>query len=158
MKKIWMLSLWLSIALAGCMGYVPGRQSYWDAQVREMCDRDGGVTVYERIDIDEDHYKKLGGSGGVIPVPDERSKIKNYPYFSRSKQHEINSNPQVTRMETEVVRVFDNKVLGRVINYLRIGGDFPTGIQHDTSFSCKDIPGVRLDVEKQVFVIRRGAK
>lgn len=157
MKKL-LIALLLAVTLTGCMGYVPGQQSYWDAQVKEMCERDGGVTVYERIDLDETDYQKLGGSGGVIPVPDERSKTKNYPYFSKSVRQEINSNPQVARLETEVVRRSDNKVLGRVINYLRIGGDFPTGIQHDTSFSCRDIHGVRLDVEKQVFVIRGGVK
>jgi len=157
MKTIFISALVITL-LAGCKGYVPGLQSYWDAQVKEMCAKDGGVTVYEKIDIDETDYQKFGGSGGVIPVPDERSKTKSYPYFTKSVRQEINSNPQVARLETEIVRRSDNKILGRVINYLRIGGDFPTGIQNDTSFSCKDIFGMRLDVEKQVFVIRGGVK
>lgn len=156
--KNFLFAMLLTTSLAGCTGYAPGRQAYWDAQVKEMCAKDGGVTVYERIDIDETDYQKFGGSGGVIPVPDERSKTKGYPYFSKSVRQEINSNPKVARLETEIVRRSDNKVLGRVINYLRIGGDFPTGIQHDTSFSCKDISGMRLDVERQVFVIRGGVK
>ncbi len=143
-----------TVTLASCAGYVPGRQAYWDAKVKEMCEKDGGVTVYERVYISGNEYQQLTGGHGSVPVPDERSSNKNTPYFSRLFTREINAvNPKVTRSETEIVRRVDNKVLGKVVIYSRVGGDLPTGIGHDTYSSCEDIPQLKLDVEKQVFVV-----
>jgi hypothetical protein len=45
------------------MGWVPGRQSYWDAKVKEMCNKDGGVTIYERVSV-----PKIDLERGVLPV------------------------------------------------------------------------------------------
>lgn len=147
------------MALVSCAGYVPGRQAYWDAQVKEMCEKDGGVSVYERIEISETEYIELGGIRGIIPVPDEQSSNKEAAYFSRTNIREINtSNPRVTRRETEIVRRADNKKLGKVVTYSRVGGDLVTGIRHDTYFSCQDVLGVRLDVENQIFIVRGKAK
>lgn len=154
MKKILTALLFMS-ALTGCMGYAPGQQSYWDAQVREMCEKDGGVTVYERVKITAEEYLTLGGAYGVIPVPDEYSKRQETPYFSRTLVKEINShNPKVTRRDSIIVRRSDQKILGRLISYDRVGGDFPNGISHESYFSCKNISGIRLDVERQIFDIQ----
>jgi len=144
----------LGAMLVSCAGWMPGRQAYWDAKVKEMCEKDGGVTVYERVEITGDEYKQFGGAEGTIPVPDERLSKRDIPYFSKLSVKEINTEyPRVTRRETEIVRRADGKVLGKVVIYARVGGDFPTGITHATYFSCQDVPGIRLDVEKQIFAI-----
>jgi hypothetical protein len=119
-----------------------------------MCEQDGGVTVYERVYITAEEYNQLTGGRGTVPVPDERSSNKSAPYFSRSLTREINAaSPKVMRRETEIVRRVDNKVLGKVVIYSRVGGDLPTGIGHDTYSGCQDVPKLKLDVEKQVFVV-----
>ena len=149
----------LATALVGCMGWVPGRQAYWDAKVREMCEKDGGVTIYERVTLTESQYRDLGGTRGAVPVPDESSENRGAPFFARTTSREINaSNPRVTRRETEIIRRADGKVLGKVVIYSRVGGDVPTGIGHATYFSCQDLPDIKLDVERQLFVLSGDSK
>ena len=81
--------------LAGCMGYVPGSQSYWDAKVKEMCEKDGGVTVYERVKISQRTSKLLWGQG--LPLPTENTR-KDSPYFWERVETTIrDSNPKVAR-------------------------------------------------------------
>lgn len=146
------LAIVLVATLAGCAGYVPGRQSYWDAQVKEMCEKDGGVTVYERVKLTQIEYQRLGGVGGTISVPPRRSAEPNYPFVADRKITKIReSNPEVYRLETIVVRVADGKALSRQVEYGRIGGDLPSPA-HRSSYGCSDV-GVRLDVERQTFEI-----
>ncbi|MBY0271405.1 MAG: hypothetical protein K2X06_16235 [Burkholderiales bacterium] len=151
MKKILMASL-LAITLAGCAGYVPGQQSYWDAQVREMCEKDGGVTVYEQVKLTQSEYRRLGGTKGIVPVPSRNSADPNALYVADRKITKIREwSPQVFRLESVIVRVADGKVLSRQIEYGRIGGDFPSP-SHSSSYGCSDL-GLRLDAERQTFEI-----
>jgi hypothetical protein len=148
-----LLSTFLLIDITACAGYFPGERAHWDAKVKELCEQDGGVTVFEIVEISHGEYARLGGSRGVVPVPDE-TRAQAAPYFARTVVQEVNANPRVLRRETRIVRTADQKVLGKVVSYSRIGGDVPTGIGHHSSFSCRDIPGFRADVERQIFVVK----
>lgn len=144
--------------LAGCMGWFPGSKAYWDTKVKEMCEKDGGAQVYERVDLSSNDYQILGGTNGVIPVPLEGSERVG-PYFARTTTIKIHDgSPEVTKHTTEIVRRSDGKVLGRNIIYSRIGGDFPDLISHPSYFSCNDVASVRTDIERQVFVVEKGSK
>src|SRR5687767_326955 len=150
MKNI-LFALLLSTAFAGCAGYVPGRQFYWDAQVREMCAKDGGAIVYETVELSEDEYKRLGGMRGGLPLPNASSKNLNYPYFYEMFDTKIReSNPAVVRLETLVSRRSDRKVLGRSIAYIRRGGDIPTGLAEGSSFICP----ANDDLMSQIFKVK----
>ena len=147
----------VTTTFAGCAGYVPGRQAYWDAQVKEMCEKDGGVTVYERVKLTQNEYRRLGGIGGTVPVPTRSSASPNTPYVADTKIIKIReSNPEVYRRETMIVRVVDGKVLSRQVTYGRIGGDFPSPA-HRSSYGCSEV-GLRLDVERQTFEIVESAQ
>jgi hypothetical protein len=156
MKKVW--SLLAALLLTGCMGWVPGQQAYWDAQVKEMCEKDGGAQVYERVDLSSEDYQRLGGTNGVIPVPLEGPERVS-PYFARTTIVKIHDgSPEVTKRTTDIVRRSDGKILGRNIIYSRVGGDFPTVISHHSYFACTDMPSVRTDIERQIFVVRERSK
>jgi len=143
--------------LAGCMGWAPGRQAYWDEKVKEMCAKDGGVTVYERVKLTESEFRRLGGNGGTVPVPTRRSANPNSPYVADTKITKIReANPEVYRRETEIIRLVDGKVLSRQVTYGRIGGDLPSPA-HQSSYGCSDV-GLRLDVERQTFEIVDGGQ
>ena len=129
------------------MGWAPGRKAYWDAQVRNMCAKDGGVTVYETITLSEVEYKRLGGDRLYpgLPVPTARY-VADYPYvrgFTDTILRE--DNPRVARSEETITRRSDGKVLARAIRYSRSGGDFPTGMSEATSFTCPQ--GILLSTE-----------
>ena len=139
-------------SLSACLGYVPGAKVYWDARVKEMCLKDGGATVYERVKITPADYQSLRGSGGTIPVPARRFAKPDSPYVADTTISTIHEwGPEVFRLETLISRVADGRVLARQVTYIRRGGDFPSP-SHSSSYSCSDV-GVRLDVERQTFEI-----
>ena len=92
---------------------------------------------------------------GVIFIPsDSVPEASKYDYLSKTHIKYINEmNPTVIRIEYIVYRKIDGKVLGKLVSYGRVGGDMPTGIGHDSSFSCSQITGVDTDLEKKIFSI-----
>jgi hypothetical protein len=140
-----------SALLSGCLGYVPGRQSHWDARVRELCDKDAGVFVYERVTLSQSEYQRLRGPGGAVVVPIRTSAPPDAPFVREHEERSIRrGNPQVLQLETRIIRTADNKLLSRWITYMRIGGDIPSPA-HASSFSCRDA-GFQSDIEQQTFV------
>ncbi|MDP1537817.1 MAG: hypothetical protein Q8L95_11600 [Burkholderiales bacterium] len=158
MKNILVLmALLLSAMLAGCMGYVPGQQSYWDAQVREMCEKDGGVTVYEKVSISRSDIDLLGRVGGKIGIPAKELASPNAPVYEELKISYLKQgNPQITRSEMTIVRRLDQLVVARAIIYARSGGDIPSP-SHPSSFSCPDMKVIRSDLQ-QLFVVEGSLK
>jgi hypothetical protein len=142
------------IALASCAGYAPGRQSYWDSKVRELCETDGGTTIYERVRLHPQEYRFLGGTGRGLSLPSATAR-PDFPYFIQLVETKLHdANPEVLRLETLVKRRSDDKVLGRAVNYVRRGGDFPTGVLHDSSFSCPQ----QDSLSERVFEVETNTK
>lgn len=137
MKKI-LITLLPTVMLMGCLGYMPGLQSYWDAQVREMCEKDGGVKIFEHIIVSPEQavlLPKVGGYYGV--VPEELSKPQE-PAFVRFRRFVIrDGNPTVSRIQQDIIRRSDGRIVGQVVSYGRGGGDFPS-YAHPSSFGCPD--------------------
>ena len=152
MKKIWILSLWLSIALAGCMGYVPGRQSYWDAQVREMCERDGGVQIIERVLVSKDQLNEMKKIGPYISIPSRLNVTdQDILFWDEAITIFYEANPKVWRSEQLVTRRDDGKVVARVVRYSRVGGDIPSHA-HSSHFGCPEEKEILFQREK-VFLL-----
>ena len=130
-------------------------KAYWDYRVRQMCEKDGGVTVYEKVELTEEEYKKYDGFMGAIIVPPETySDTNKYLYLSKVEKEIIRkSNPSVYHRQATVYRKSDGKKFGKVVNYHRGGGDFPTVISHPSGFDCKDM-GIKLNVEQQIFSVK----
>lgn len=146
MKKTSMTVLF-AVTLSGCTGNLPGRQSYWDAQVRERCEKDGGITIHERVKISKKDALFLWGQG--LPLPTENTR-KDSPYFWEMTEEKIrDSYPKVARTEDLVKRRSDGKVLGKSIRYWRSGGDFPAGLSEATSFICPQ----HANLSEQIFLI-----
>jgi hypothetical protein len=136
--------------------YTEINKSYWDYRVKGMCELDGGVIIYESVILTQEEYEKYGGKNGAIRVPlKNSSSASRYPYLKTNLNYiERESNPSVIKREFIVYRVSDNKKLGKMITYSRNGGDFPTGIAHPSGFSCRDVAGIDLNIEKQIFLIK----
>ena len=64
------------------------------------------------------------------------------------------ANPEVVRTEELVKRRSDGKLLARSVSYSRRGGDFPTGLAHDSLFSCPQ----QAQLSKQIFKLKEEAK
>jgi hypothetical protein len=148
-----MMMLLAVVTLSGCMGWAPGRQAYWDAQVKEMCDKDGGVKIFEKLRISKPDIDLLGRIDGKIAVPSKNSAHPNAPVYSELKITSIrDANPRVFRSESVIIRRADQTILARWVAYSRSGGDFPTGLSEGTSFNCPDLKAITSDLQ-QLFIV-----
>lgn len=137
MKKI-LTALFFALALTGCMGYVPGQQSYWDAQVREMCEKDGGVQIFEYIVVSPEQAAKLPKVGNFLGVGSEKLASPEEPAYTRTRRTVIREHsPTVIRYEVEIVRRLDQHVIGTAVSYGRGGGDFPS-LAEPSNFHCPE--------------------
>lgn len=156
MKKILFSSL-IPILFSGCVGYVPGQQSYWDAQVREMCERDGGVKIYEKLHISKSDIDLLGRVDGKIDMPIKQLAKPNSPAYAELKITNLNDgNPQVTRTESTIIRRIDQVTIAQWIVYSRFGGDFPS-LSHPSTFRCPDIKKITADLQS-LFIVEGDLK
>lgn len=141
-----------AVMLQGCVGYVPGQQTHWDSKIRQLCERDGGMTVFERMRLTEAQYQALGGRNRDIPIPSVSSGRKGYPVVTRTAETILNArDPKVYREETDYVRVLDGKILAKLVRYWRVGGDLPS-FGHPTTFSCPDQQQA-VGLERDLFVV-----
>lgn len=144
--------LLLVIFLSAC---ATPSQVYWDHKVKELCEKDGGVTVYEKVELTKEEYERNDGKNGVIRVMPEDTSLSKHDYAWRSIDTVLHeSNPEVWRTEYTTYRKSDKKELGKWVTYSRRGGDMPTGISHPSSFSCGDISGFKSDVIEQIFSVK----
>lgn len=147
-----LISVAFVIVLAGCAGYVPGRQAYWDEQVKEMCARDGGVRIFEKLHIKRSNVRYLGKIDGRIGISIKRLAHPDAPAYSELQVTYLHdANPQVTRNESTIIRRIDGTVVARWVVYARFGGDFPSP-SHGSSFSCPDLYEITEDLQR-LFVI-----
>jgi len=135
------------------IGFYEGRKAFWDYKVTQMCEKDGGVTIIEQINISEKDYKKLIGLHSGLALPNIHALNRDYPYYYETHNTRIReANPEVVQGKTIIKRRFDQKILGYSIHYWRRGGDIPTGIAHDSSFICPQ----HTSLMSKVFKINGG--
>lgn len=155
--RIFVAVLVIPTLVAGCMGYVPGRQSYWDDKVKEFCGRDGGVKIFEKLLLTESDVELLGKVDGKIDVPIKQLAKSNAPAYAELRITNIHEGtPSVTRTESMIIRRADQAVIARWIVYSRFGGDFPSPA-HPSAFRCPDFKKIASDLQP-MFVVERNQK
>lgn len=142
----------LVVGIGGCEVH----KAYYDWQVRKLCEKDGGVRVYERLSVSTETFASRGGDGGVMSLPDESERQRDVSAFQRVSSKVIKSGyVSIVRYETQVVRWSDSKVMGRLVIYSRSGGDFPFTASAPSYYQC---PEGNNDVVRQVLEIQRRAR
>lgn len=142
------------LIVAGTLGFFAwflwiaiGRNMWLDHQVREMCAKDGGVRVYETVELTSDLLDKFGRI--YIPDKAEATPLNEYYYISGIHYY-LNGATKLSRTHHRIVRRSDEKVLGELIRYARAGGGLP-GPWHGSSFMCP-APAAGLKFESAVFI------
>lgn len=129
-----LFSLWFG----GAFWEVAGKKMYWDAKVRELCAKDGGIRVYETVELPADHFNHWGQINFYRPIDGENALgseylVKDETLFLRPETQQ----PTIVRHHFQVFRRSDGELLGEAIRYGRGGGDL-LGFWHPSSFSCPD--------------------
>jgi len=133
------------LALVGC----ERAKTKLDREVDRLCAIDGGVHIYETVTLPKENF---GPDGEVFPqyrtdVVHGGGLGPKYKWES-TKQEIVQGNPSLTRWEQKVIRVKDEKILGRRIVYIRGGGDV-MGPWAPSEYSCQGVPN---DLVQQIFV------
>lgn len=132
--------------LSASFWYGGGRKFYYDAQVRELCAKDGGVKVYEQVVLPGERFDVFGNVH--IPIKAKANSGDRF-YYERTEWLIKKKNPEVWRTQHKIVRASDGKVIGESISYARHGGDLP-GPWHPSSFGCPD-SNSQPSIYKSVF-------
>ncbi|WP_154716613.1 hypothetical protein [Sterolibacterium denitrificans] len=135
------------VSLTGCEKY------RLDAEVRELCAKDGGIKVYEKVTLPPEKFDQYGNIR--IPTKKDAKPSDEYYYDDEDtyfRKGDPYDGPNMWRSHTKVVRRSDGKVLGESIRYTRVGGDIP-GPWHPSHFSCYDMD-IPMDLEKSIFTER----
>lgn len=136
-------ALWLG----GTFWEAGGKKLYWDAKVRELCAIDGGLRVFETMELPDEMFNKWGQINFYKPTQGENALgpdflVKDEMRFLTAET----KNPSIVRHHYQVFRQSDGKLLGESVSYARRGGDFP-GPWHPSSYSCPDTrPGVLVSI------------
>jgi len=131
------------ILIAGGIAFCEANKAYWDHKVKQWCEKDGGVTVHEKVELTKEEYENL-------KIPFEGNS-NNSAYFYRLENFVINDdNPKVSRGEQSVVRRSDSKKLGSLVRYGRSGGDI-IPIDHPTHYGCEDIESINIRLTNSIF-------
>lgn len=123
-----------SVWFGGAFWEVAGKKMYYDAQVRELCAKDGGLKVYETVQLPAEMFNKWGQIEFHRPAQGENALGPEY-VFKEDTQYFRQGNPQISRIHYQVLRRVDGKLLGETVLYGRVGGDLP-GPWHHSSFRC----------------------
>jgi hypothetical protein len=146
-------------------GYLPGRQTYWDWKITQLCGADGGLTVFQKV-----HLSRRDVERGVLPRtwpsgvigrgdPHLSFTVKGLshpeaPIYAEVRETKLRDwNPAVVRREWTIVRRDNKATVGRWVVYQRGGGDFPIFIPHPSSFSCPDLLTESAEIHKRLFAI-----
>ena len=143
-----LFSLWLG----GVFWEVAGKKMYWDAKVRELCAKDGGVKVYETVTLPAEMFDKWGMANFYRPTQGENALGTDY-LFKNETSFIRNDNPKIWRDQYQLVRRKDGKLLGEAVSYSRQGGDLP-GPWHASSFGCPADAGDASLVQKIFITIK----
>jgi hypothetical protein len=144
----------LVVGIGGC----EARKAYYDWQVRQMCEKDGGVMVYEHIEISPEVAASMGRVGGHLSITVESAASRSDVAFLRGDPTVLREGePTIERLEQAIVRRSDGKVAARMVSYGRAGGDFPFTGSHPSTFSCPDWPQYYAEIAK-VFIVKEGSK
>ena len=131
--------------LAGC------EKDRLDAQVRDLCAKDGGVKVYETVKLPPEEFDKYG----AVRIPSKQdAKSEDQYYYEWNVLHYKDGNPSMRRDHFLVFRRSDSKLLGEAISYARRGGDMP-GPWHPSSFRCPEDSGNSI-LQQRIFTHSRG--
>lgn len=156
-KLLLIIPVVLVLLLLLAVAVFEGRKAYWDYQVREMCEKDGGVLILEHIRISREQEEYLPHAGGVVSVASESLSDPRAPAFARTHETILrDGQPAVIRLEQEVVRRLNGRRVVKAVIYLRTGGDMPSPA-FPSSFYCPPLDKVNVDLSK-TFIIEESEK
>ena len=132
-----------SVWFGGAFWEVAGKKMYWDTKVGALCAKDGGIKVYETVELPAEMFNQWGQpkfyGSDIDEILFSKYLLKEETQFLRTE----NQSPTILRHHFRFFRRTDGQLLGEQISYARRGGDLP-GPWHLSSYSCPNFQGKGL--------------
>lgn len=148
----------LSLVVLCMLYFIPYKINQYivDLKVTELCQKDGGIEVFEQVILSKEAYEKNEGRRGSIAIfPESNTKDKHDYFFSVYNEIIGKSDPQIKMRLSTTYRKIDMKIMQVRKNYYRRGGDAPT-FSHLSSFSCLDVQNVKSRYETKFYSLTKG--
>lgn len=132
----------------------PSEKDHLNAQMAELCKKDGGVKVYETVKLPAEMFDESGNLKNRKPIKENGHYVvhigNEYVLFDEVqviKDGNLDKHEgRLDRIHTVISKVSDNKVIGESVAYLRAGGDRWSAGMHS-----QDICPKRIDLFNEVF-------
>ena len=144
------LVLIVIVSLVALTWYQEKQKDGYDAEVKRLCAIDGGVMVYETVELPPEKFSEFG----TVKIPSkEYAKPLDEFFYEGSDMYILRGNPTIRRSSAKYIRRSDGKVLGESVSYHRRGGD-PLVVQllsPPSSFSCPKLSELHFKIQS-IFV------
>ena len=116
-------------------GVTEARKAYWDKKVVEMCEQQGGIKVFQKLQLAPGTYDKLLDERKRIRLPAETvAKSGDMYQFTLASEFVVTGDLQIRKVTQRVIQRPELKVLAEQTSFARVGGDLL--MPHPTSFAC----------------------
>lgn len=133
-----MKSLLATSLLLGLTGCATPLQLLYETEMAQLCAKDGGIRVYERVPVPAARFT---AAGQLIHVPAKNLVDVLGPEYSYRQQieylrgSEAHTDLSLSKTTIRIIRKNDGKLLGESISYSRTGGGITLGA-HPTGATC----------------------
>lgn len=152
----------LILLAIGYFIFCEARKAYWDRQVKEMCEKDGGIKIYEHVSLSQ--FSRYVDRDGNVRIPLKTTERLSGAFLWEAKPDDIfyreshlelirSKDPTVGKSHIKVIRKVDKKLLGEGLFYGRSGGDFPS-FAFPSSFTCPPDKGDATLI-KAIFTVNK---
>lgn len=142
------------VLLASVLVPLTGCERWWlDRQMEELCRKDGGIHIYEKVILPASEYNNAGEPFAKYARaaksledrlgPDYRYVVERTVVGGRPDARPERGEGVLERVREAVIRRSDGKLLGQIVRYVRSGGDmFTFGFQPSGSHCPRRLPGL----------------
>jgi len=125
-KSLIFMVIAMTSLLSGC------EQERVDEQMQELCDKDGGIKIYEKVELPKEKFTENGDLTFFVTY-----NVSSGGYYFETKDEKLRENsPTLTRYTYTITRESDKKILGTYVYYLRIGGAIFPRLGPDPAKQC----------------------
>jgi hypothetical protein len=129
-----------------------------DRQVAELCEKDGGVKVYEAVRLPPEMFDRDGN-----PFPGWRGRslgdrlgpayryLRETAYLKEGDPNQFFSEGVLSRYSEKIIRVSDNKLMGESVVYGRTGGEAIL-LGHPSGTMCPILKSADKTLIRSVFL------
>jgi len=141
------------ISFIGYSWLLFGERWMLDNKVDVLCEKDGGVKVYEKIILSPEKFNEWGVVNFYHPSQ-EKNALGNDYIFEQNIHYFKKGSLSLYRYHVKVIYRKNEKTLAESIGYYRNGGNRP-GPWNNTSHSCS-MPNGEIPLLKSLFVKSKG--